>query len=285
MGPGTGVRHRRLRRPAADEAAQDPRRAARLLLPDRRRGVHAHPGARRTGLDPGPDRAAARAAGARRAAAHPVPAERGRGVRDVPADQVRGSAPVLTGGRGVADPAAGRGPDRSRKRRPGRIRAGHVPPRPAQRAGQHRRQVLRADLQRVRGQHGPPQHAGVGRRQVPPGRRRRVQDCGRPGDQDRSGGQPQPPRGRGPGDGGRGPGQAGRAGQGRRGRVHRAAGHDARRRGVRRAGRGGRDPEPVPAARLPHRRHRAHRGQQPARLHDRPGFGPVHPCTPPTWPG
>ena len=48
----------------------------------------------------------------RRAAAHPVPAERGRGVRDVPADQVRRPAPVLAGGRRVADPAAGRGADR-----------------------------------------------------------------------------------------------------------------------------------------------------------------------------
>ena len=33
-------------------------------------------------------------------------------------------------------------------------------------------------------------------------------------------------------------------------------------------GRGGRDAEPVAAARLPHRRHRAHRGEQPGRLHD-----------------
>ncbi len=103
------------------------------------------------------------------------------------------------------------------------------------------------------------------------------QSLGRPADQDHAGGQPQPPGGRGPGAGGRGPGQAGRAGQGRRGRVHRAAGHDARRRGLRRPGRGGRDPEPVPAARLPHRRHRAHRGQQPAGLHHRPVLGPVQP--------
>ena len=37
----------------------------------------------------------------------------------------------------------------------------HGPPGPAERAGQHRRQVLRADLQGVRGQPGPEQRAGL----------------------------------------------------------------------------------------------------------------------------
>ena len=100
VGPGAGVRHRRLRRQAADEAARDPRRAARLLLPHRRHGVHAHPG---------PGRAAP---GSRPASSGPhdrpehdeqlhilSPAERGRGVRDVPADQVRRPEAVLAGGR------------------------------------------------------------------------------------------------------------------------------------------------------------------------------------------
>ena len=45
----------------------------------------------------------------------------------------------------------------------------------------------------------------------------------------------------------------------------------ARRRGLRGPGRGGRDAEPVAAARLPHRRHHAHRREQPGRLHDRAG--------------
>ena len=44
------------------------------------------------------------------------------------------------------------------------------PPGPAERARQHRGQVLRADLPRVRGQPGPGQHARIRRRQVPPGR-------------------------------------------------------------------------------------------------------------------
>ena len=42
----------------------------------------------------------------------------------------------------------------------------------------------------------------------------------------------------------------------------------ARRRRVRGPGRGGRDAQPLAAARLPHRRHRARRHQQPGRLHD-----------------
>ncbi len=41
----------------------------------------------------------------------------------------------------------------------------------------------------------------------------------------------------------------------------------ARRRGVRRAGRGGRDAEPGAAARLPHRRDHPHDRQQPGRIH------------------
>ena len=47
-------------------------------------------------------------------------------------------------------------------------RHGHGPPRPAQRAGQHRRQELRAALQGVRGQRRPRVDPGLGRREVPP---------------------------------------------------------------------------------------------------------------------
>ena len=87
-------------------------------------------------------------------------------------------------------------------------------------------------------------------------------------DQDLAGRQPQPPGGGGPGGRGGRPGQAGRARHGRAG-LHRAGGAHPRRRRVRGPGRRRRDAEPVPAARLPHRRHRAHRGQQPGRVHHR----------------
>ena len=109
VGPRPRVPGRRLRRQAEDEAARHPRRAARLVLPPRRRGVHAHPGPGGAALDPGAGRAQARASRPRGAEAHPRPAQRRRGVRDVPADQVRRAEAVLAGGRRVADPAARRG--------------------------------------------------------------------------------------------------------------------------------------------------------------------------------
>ena len=51
---------------------------------------------------------------------------------------------------------------------------GMAAPRPAQRAGQHRRQAVLADLPRVRGQHGPRPGPRLRRREVPPGRRGQV---------------------------------------------------------------------------------------------------------------
>ena len=78
--------------------------------------------------------------------------------------------------------------------------------------------------------------------------------------------QPLAPRGGQPGARGHHPRQAGPHRQGR-GRLHRAAGAAARRRRVRRPGRGGRDAQPLAAARLPHRRHDPRRRQQPGRLH------------------
>ena len=109
VGPGARVRGRRLRRQVDDEAARHPRRAARLVLPHHRHRVHAHPGPEAAQVDPGPRRAPARQAGARGAAAHPAPAERGRGVRDLPADEVRRPEALLAGGRRVRHPAARRG--------------------------------------------------------------------------------------------------------------------------------------------------------------------------------
>ena len=86
--------------------------------------------------------------------------------------------------------------------------------------------------------------------------------------------QPVAPGGRRPGAGGHRPGQAGPPRPGPA-RLHGAAAAGARRRRVRRPGRGRRDAQPVPAARLPHRRHRARGGQQPGRLHHRPGVQPL----------
>ena len=97
VGPRPRVRHRLVRRrgPPLHEAAQHPRHPARLLLPHDRHRVHAHHGSRAAPLDPGARRAAAHQAAPRGAAADPAQAQPGRGVRDVPADQVRRPEAVL----------------------------------------------------------------------------------------------------------------------------------------------------------------------------------------------
>ena len=64
----------------------------------------------------------------------------------------------------------------------------HGPPRPAECAGQHRRQVVRPDLPGVRGQPGPGHHPRLRRREVPPRRRGQVPGRGRVGDRHLAGG-------------------------------------------------------------------------------------------------
>ena len=112
------------------------------------------------------------AARPREAEARARPAERRRGVRDLPADQVRRAEAVQPRGRRVGHPDPRRGADRRHRPRPRRGRDRHGAPRPAQRARQRARQELRQDLRRVRGQHRPGQRPGLRRRQVPPGRQR-----------------------------------------------------------------------------------------------------------------
>ena len=64
-----------------------------------------------------------------------------------------------------------------------------------------------------------------------------------------------------------------------------AAAARARRRRVRRPGRGRRDAQPLAAARLPHRRHDPRRRQQPGRLHHLARPRRARRCTAPTWRG
>ncbi len=166
----------------------------------------------------------------------------------------------------------------------GRGRDGHGPPRPPQRAGQHRGQVLPGDLRGVRGQPRPRVGAGLGRREVPQGRPRGVPRQRRGGAPHHPGLQPLAPRGGGPRRRGHDPGQAGpdltadrRDTRGRGRRRRRVPVHvrpRPRRRRLRRPGRGGRDAQPLRSLGLPHRRHGARRHQQPARLHHGAGLGP-----------
>ena len=86
---------------AVHDAARRPQGAARRLLPHRGHRVHAHAGPRAAPVDPAADRDGPGQARAHRAAADPAHAERRRGVRDVPADQVRRAEAVLPRGRRV----------------------------------------------------------------------------------------------------------------------------------------------------------------------------------------
>ena len=69
---------------------------------------------------------------------------------------------------GAESPSPARRHPRGGRRCRRLARARHGPPGPAQRAGQHRGQVLRPALQGVRGLHRPRDHPGLGRREVPP---------------------------------------------------------------------------------------------------------------------
>ena len=174
VGPRPRVRHRRLRRQADAAAAQDPRRPARLLLPHHRHRVHAHPGPRAARVDPGRSRSAF---------AKPVAEEQLRILRRLNAAEafetflqtkfVGQKRFSLEGGESVI-PLLDRILCRAAPRRPGRGLHRHAAPRPPQRARQHRRQDLRPDLPRVRGQPGPALGAGLRRREVPPRHRGRV---------------------------------------------------------------------------------------------------------------
>ena len=155
--------------------------------------------------------------------------------------------------------------------RPRRGRHRHGPPRPPQRADQHRRQDLRPGLPRVRGHPGPAHRAGLRRRQVPPRHRGHLHRRPRRGDPGVPRRQPVAPRGRRRRARGHRPRQAGPQADRQ---LPRAADPGARRRGLGRPGRRGRDPADVAAARLPHRRHHPRRRQQPGRLHHLAGRGP-----------
>ena len=210
VGSRPGVQGRRVRRPGVQEAARRALGAARRLLPAHRRGVHPHPGARAAEVAAGAHRGPARQAAGCPAEVHPEQAERGGGLRDLPADEIRWAEALLAGRRRVGDPDDGRGDRPVRPARPRRGGHRHAAPWPAQRAGQHRRQAVLADLQRVRGQPEPDAGARFRRRQVPPRRRRPLPaDVRRQRDRRLAGGQPVAPRGRRPGARGSGARQAG----------------------------------------------------------------------------
>ena len=96
------------------EAARRAGPAARFVLPPRRHGVHPHPRTRTAAVDSGTCRDQAREADRRATEVHPVQAECGRGVRDLPGDQICRPEALFAGRRGDRDP------DDGRRDRPGR---------------------------------------------------------------------------------------------------------------------------------------------------------------------
>lgn len=221
-------------------------------------------------MAPGPGRARTSEARARGAAAHPAPASNAAEAFEtfLQTKYVGQKRFSLEGGESVI-PLLDAVIDSAAEARLDEVVIGMAHDQ-AERAGEHRRQVVRADLPRVRGQPRPALDARLRRRQVPPGRRGHLHRSGRRADQGLAGRQPLAPGGGRPGPGGHRPRQAGHHQQGRHG-LHGPAGRAPRRRGLRGPGRRRRDAQHVAAARLPHRRHRACGDQQPGRLHRRPG--------------
>ena len=247
---------------------------ARRLLPHGRHRVHAHPGARRAALDP--------AAGRRRPgrAARPTTSATSSRSSTRPRRSRPSSAPS-TSARSASD---SRGPNRPS---PSSTRCSNRRPTPGSTASvmgmAHRGrlnvlanivgQVLRPDLPRVRGRHRSRLGPGLGRREVPPWARAasssrgtatscRVELSANPSHLEAVD-----------------PVVVGMA-RAKQDLIDHARGVPgpaapaARRRRLRRPGRGRRDAPAGQDPRLPGGRHRPPRHQQPARLHHAAGVGP-----------
>ena len=281
LGPRPRVPHRRRRRHLRSGrrhptpgTRRDPPHPARRVLPVGRHRVHAHPGARGEALDPGAGRGCTEQAAGGRPAPHPRPPQRGRGAREVPRHQVPGPEAVRPGGGRVAHPDPRRGARGGGRPGPRLRRARDVTPRPPERAGQHRRQVLRTALPGVRGLRRPRLDPGLGRREVPPGRGGHLRVACRllPAGQPR--GEPVAPRGRQSGGRGHGPRPDGPDPVRLLAPVPGAADPHARRRRVRGPGGRRRDAQPLAHQGLPRRRDHPRDREQPAGVHHTPGIRP-----------
>ena len=139
-------------------SARDRRDPARDLLRQDRRRVHAHPGSRPEGLDPGPHRGQPQPAAADRRDKQEILEQLvdRRDLRALPRRQVPRHQALRPRRRRERDAGArGDHPPLGRARRR-RDRDRHAASRPAQRAGQRHGQALRRDLLRVPGRRGRP---------------------------------------------------------------------------------------------------------------------------------
>ena len=219
----------------------------------------------------------------RRPALHPRPAQRGRGVREVPRHQVDRPEALRHRGRREPHPHPRRHP-RGRGRRGARRRGhGHAPPGPAQRARQHRRQDLRPDVQGVRGHARPHRRPGLGRREVPPRARSASSRAARATSIEvELAANPSHLEAVDPVVEGMVRAQQDQINDARG--LLGAADPHARRRRLRRPGRGGRDAQHERHQGLPGRRHHPRGRQQPDRLHHHARGRPVGLLLAPTWP-
>ena len=256
--------------------------AARRLLPHHRHRVHAHPEPAEKAWIQGQVEGAG-VVSTRRAAPHPRAAQRGRGLREVPAHQVRRPEALRARGRRECHPDPGRGHRAGGRHgvdeivmgmpHRGRLNVlvnivdkpyeqiftefeGNVTPRPSRAtATSSTTWALGRQVTEPQRRHDAstlaanPSHLEA----VDPvveGRVRAKQDRIGPATGEYAG----------------------------------AADPDPRRRRLRRPGRGRRDAQPVADPGLPDRRHHPHRRQQPDRLHHRAADRRARPGTAPTWP-
>ena len=266
-------------------AARHPRRAARRVRAHRRRRVHAHPGARPEGVDPGAGRGPhAHRRRRRRSAASSSGSTRRRRSSGSCTRSTSGRSASASKARRRSCPCSTRSAPSAADAGMSRRRARHGAPWPAERARQRDRQVVRADLPRVRGRARPVEHPGLGRREVPP-RRGRQAPVARAATTSKLTLAANPSHLEAVDPVVEGMARAESATRlADDARTRGAPGARARRRRVRRPGRGRRDLQPLGGARLRGRRHRPHRRQQPARVHDRARARAVRACTPPTSP-
>ena len=217
-------------------------------------------------------------------APHPRAAERGRGVRALPAHEVPRAEALQPRRRGDArsrcstfllDAAADAGMDEVVMGMAHRGRLNVL----ANVVGKSYAQIFRE----FEGELDPNVHAGLGRREVPPRRDRQAPVAGR-ARRSRSRSPPTRATSRRSTRSSRAWRAPSRTAAATTSTTQRAAGAHPRRRRVRGPGRGRRDAQPLGAARLRRRRHRAHRRQQPARVHHRARASGARACTPPTSP-
>ena len=256
-------------RPRIRVDARDRRHPAPHLLPDARRGVHAHLQRRAERLDPGAHRRPRQGdqLHPRRQARHPQQAGGSGRLREIPRRQIHRHQALRPRRRRVADPGARADHQARRQSRREGNRARHAASRPPQRAHAGDGQAAPRAVPRIQGRLvDAGRDRRLRRREISPRRLvgprvRRQQSASVARRQSVASGD------RRSGDARQGARQAGPARRHAGRTADGDAAADARRRRLRRPGRGGGMLRPVGSEGLPHRRFDPFHRQQPDRLH------------------